>query len=76
MNSELTAPPTSVDAAGRVAPAVDSLTETVRAIGVSLVTGYRLIALRILGPLPESRHKRVAADRRGIPGKSSACRGH
>jgi excisionase family DNA binding protein len=37
-----------------------SVTETARALGVSLPTVYRLIARRLLKPLPGLRHKRVS----------------
>jgi excisionase family DNA binding protein len=37
-----------------------SVTETARVLGVSLPTVYRLIARRLLKPLPGLRHKRLA----------------
>ena len=37
-----------------------SVTETARVLGVSLPTVYRLIARRLLKPLPGLRHKRVS----------------
>jgi excisionase family DNA binding protein len=37
-----------------------SVTETARVLGVSLPTVYRLIARRLLRPLPGLRHKRLA----------------
>ncbi len=37
-----------------------SVTETARVLGVSLPTVYRLIARRLLRPLPGLRHKRVS----------------
>jgi excisionase family DNA binding protein len=37
-----------------------SVTETARVLGVSLPTVYRLIARRLLKPLPSLRHKRVS----------------
>jgi excisionase family DNA binding protein len=36
-----------------------SVTETARVLGVSLPTVYRLIARRLLRPLPGLRHKRL-----------------
>jgi len=53
--------------AAEIAPATPSLetltysvTETARVLGVSLPTVYRLIARRLLKPLPGLRHKRVS----------------
>ena len=37
-----------------------SVSETARVLGVSLPTVYRLIARRLLKPLPGLRHKRVS----------------
>jgi excisionase family DNA binding protein len=37
-----------------------SVTETARVLGVSLPTVYRLLARRLLRPLPGLRHKRVS----------------
>ena len=37
-----------------------SVTETARVLGVSMPTVYRLIARRLLKPLPGLRHKRVS----------------
>jgi excisionase family DNA binding protein len=37
-----------------------SVTETAHVLGVSLATVYRLIARRLLKPLPGLRHKRLA----------------
>jgi excisionase family DNA binding protein len=37
-----------------------SVTETAHVLGVSLPTVYRLIARRLLKPLPGLRHKRVS----------------
>jgi excisionase family DNA binding protein len=36
-----------------------SVTETARVLGVSLPTVYRLLARRLLKPLPGLRHKRI-----------------
>ena len=41
-------------------PLTYSVTETARVLGVSLPTVYRLIARRLLKPLPGLRHKRVS----------------
>jgi excisionase family DNA binding protein len=38
----------------------NSVSETARVLGVSLPTVYRLIARRLLKPLPGLRHKRVS----------------
>jgi excisionase family DNA binding protein len=65
MNSEntLTAPSGAV-VAQPIPPPLESLTysvtETARVLGVSLPTVYRLIARRLLKPLPGLRHKRLA----------------
>ncbi|MEO6873876.1 MAG: helix-turn-helix domain-containing protein [Opitutaceae bacterium] len=64
MNSETSS---SALIAAEVAPPIPSLetltysvTETARVLGVSLPTVYRLIARRLLKPLPGLRHKRVS----------------
>ncbi len=41
-------------------PLTYSVTETARVLGVSLPTVYRLIARRLLRPLPGLRHKRLS----------------
>lgn len=41
-------------------PLTYSVTETARVLGVSLPTVYRLIARRLLKPLPGLRHKRLS----------------
>lgn len=41
-------------------PLTYTVTETARVLGVSMPTVYRLIARRLLRPLPGLRHKRLA----------------
>lgn len=41
-------------------PMTYSVTETARVLGVSLPTVYRLVARRLLKPLPGLRHKRIS----------------
>jgi|GEM_PF-5539861 len=64
MNSETSF---SALSAAEVAPTIPpletltySVTETAQVLGVSLPTVYRLIARRLLKPLPGLRHKRVS----------------
>jgi excisionase family DNA binding protein len=65
MNSEITS--IAPGGAGVALPTLQpletltySVTETARVLGVSLPTVYRLIARRLLRPLPGLRHKRVS----------------
>jgi excisionase family DNA binding protein len=65
MNSETTSiAPSGAGVAQPTPPPLEpltySVTETARVLGVSMPTVYRLIARRLLKPLPGLRHKRLA----------------
>jgi excisionase family DNA binding protein len=65
MNPELTSPPFPPSAeiisstAAKAGPLTYSVAEAAHVLGVSQPTIYRLIARRILRPLPCLRHKRL-----------------
>ena len=64
MNSETTSIAPSGAGVAQPPPPLEPLTysviETARVLGVSMPTVYRLIARRLLKPLPGLRHKRLA----------------
>jgi excisionase family DNA binding protein len=63
MNSENTSTALTAAEVAQSTPPLETLTysvtETARVLGVSLPTVYRLIARRLLRPLPGLRHKRL-----------------
>jgi len=64
MNSETSSSAPIAAVVDLTRPPLETLTysviETARVLGVSLPTVYRLIARRLLKPLPGLRHKRVS----------------
>ena len=64
MNPEIHSPASTAAEVASPTPPLEvltySVTETARVLGVSLPTVYRLIARRLLKPLPGLRHKRVS----------------
>ena len=63
MNSQTISSPSATEQISAPAVTIDSLTfsvgETAQVLGVSEPTIYRLVARRLLRPLPGLRHKRI-----------------